>query len=175
MAATGKPAPKRQGAVLADFSGSEVNPVLVGGLYMSSPSSVDNNDAAWFPTGPYGEQRTGRFSMTLDVTIGSADAVGEAYTAGIDFGSYDSMIIHTACAWTESSLMFYACATQSGTYHPLYDEVGNAIGVEVSPCYAIAAPSAIRGCQYLKLFGGDTPGTCITQSTDRTFGLTFKS
>lgn len=47
-------APKRQGAVSACTSGSDVNPVLMGGMYQSSPSSVANQDVAWLMTDSYG-------------------------------------------------------------------------------------------------------------------------
>lgn len=54
MARIGVNAPKRQGAVSACTSGSDINPVIVGGVFQLTPTAVSNWDAVRFPTDSYG-------------------------------------------------------------------------------------------------------------------------
>jgi len=51
---SGKSAPHRQGAVSACTSGSEVAPMLMGGMYIASPSAVTDLDVTWALTDSYG-------------------------------------------------------------------------------------------------------------------------
>ncbi|NIV29466.1 MAG: hypothetical protein GWN58_08135 [Anaerolineae bacterium] len=51
-------APRRQGAVSACTSGSDIAPLLVGGYYESSPTAVNNLDVVWLHTDSYGNLMT---------------------------------------------------------------------------------------------------------------------
>jgi hypothetical protein len=52
--ATGESAPRRQGAVPIGTAASEVNPVLVGGRFLSGYTSLEDGQAAMLRTDEYG-------------------------------------------------------------------------------------------------------------------------
>jgi len=59
MAATGESAPRRQGAVAADTTASAIAPLVVGGIYKTTPAAVsDTSDATILLTDNYGRLET---------------------------------------------------------------------------------------------------------------------
>jgi len=174
MARRGKSAAKRQGAVSADSSGSEIAPLLIGGLHMSSPSGVDDNDVAWMPVGEYGEPWIGRFSQTVSLTVGSA-AADLGLSGSVDFRSYHTMIVTMPTAWTAASIGFLASDSQTGTYRELYDQAANYVVMKASACRALISPSEIAGARYLKLRSDDGSAGSVAQSADRALTLTLKA
>ena len=90
-----------------------------------------------------------RFSTNLTATIGT-DAAGSSC---IKFGEFAMGFFHLPSGSSVTSVTWYSCATEDGTYQAAYDEYGNAVTQTVSDDKAYAIPNSLAGAVFLKAVG----------------------
>lgn len=101
-----------------------------------------------------------------------AIASGQTTSAAIRMGDYVIAGLIAPGALTSTTGTFYACATQNGTFCPIYDSDGNAIIFTLSTNRAVgisgAEADAIAGFPWIKLVLSNPEGA------DRVLDLCLK-
>lgn len=108
---------------------------------------------------------------TIPVTLSTSS---DGLSSVIDTLAYGSFGIEMPSTWDAADITFRACATESGTFGNLYDDLGNEVTV-ISPGSAervslknIAVQ--LKPWRYIQIRSG-TAATPVAQSTDRAFNL----
>lgn len=99
------------------------------------------------------------YSLTIpEVTIGDAVADSEA----IGYGAYASGQVYVPAASSITSLTWWACETEDGTYLPAQDSSGSAVTQTVAASEAHPIPVALLGCRFIKAVGNVTGTIGVT-------------
>lgn len=108
----------------------------------------------------------------VTLTIANAANVSDA----LDFRLFSMLTVLMPAAWTSASIGFKVCSTEGGTYVPLYDDNGNLVQID-SPAVdcAYAAPAAVAGALWVKLWSQDGAAANANQGAERTVIVDLKS
>lgn len=112
-------------------------PVKVGGVYNTTPSSVDSADRADLQTDSYGHVKKVRGYTTKTATIPQ----GAGNTAEIDLEGFTLVAIVIPEAWTSSNLSLEAASATGGTFYPVHDSGGSAVSLTVGTGNKIVVPT----------------------------------
>ena len=103
-------------------------------------------------------------------------ANGANLSDALDFRLFSMLTVLMPAAWTAASIAFKVCSTNGGTYLPLYDDNGNLVQID-SPAVdkAYAAPPAVAGAIWVKLWSQNGSGTNTNQGAARSLIVDVKS
>ena len=112
-----------------------------------------------------------RGTTIKSLTIENGAAVSEAFDMAIHAGA----TILMPAAWTAATIGFKVCASEDGTFLPLYDDSGSIVEVSAAASKAFAAPAELYGAAWVQLWSQDGAGSDTNQGADRAITVLLKS
>ena len=121
-------------------------------------------------------ERAARLSTQQVATI----ANGASQSDVLDLSDYAITSIQMPAAWTAAALTFLACATQIGTYLPVYDDAGTEVTIASAAAVVDrvivnkAVLEQLAGLRFVKIRSG-VAATPVNQGAARALVVLLKS
>lgn len=88
-------------------------------------------------------------------TLEFAIASGATTSNGVDVSRLAGGVLFVPSAYiSNATLVFHACDTEDGTYLPLTDTAGDAVGLTITAGEAIEVPEQVFLCPFVKVVIG---------------------
>ena len=96
-------------------------------------------------------------------------ANGAAVSAAVDFRKFTTGVYHMPAGWTAAHMGFQVSQTKTGTYLPLYDEVGALVDVTTTAVdIAMPLPPELAAAAWFKFWSQDGSAADENQGALRT-------